>query len=161
MIHVVSEVVVLVGLTFYFNQKNKKLVAHIEDLAQRVEEQEDLLQKHDQIIKQIVAYISKQQAVGQHRSSVSQPQVRRSPPTRRVKHSQKVLLKPPASPRDLPPSSQVRVSFANAPQTSIEVVDDSNSEEEEDLDAELKEELSDLVETEDSLKKESQVKKDA
>ena len=160
MIHVVSEVVVLVGLTFYFNQKNKKLVAHIADLAQRVEEQEDLLQKHEQIIKQIVAYISKQQAASQHHSSVSQPQVRRSPPTRRVKQSQKVLFKPPAK-EDLPSSSRVRVSFASAPQTSIEVVDDSNSEEEEDLDAELKEELSDLVETEDSLKKESQVKKDA
>ena len=41
MVHIVSEVVVLVGLAFYFNQKNKKLLAHIEDLAQRVEEQED------------------------------------------------------------------------------------------------------------------------
>ena len=54
MIHVVSEVVVLVGITFYFNQKNKTLLAHIEELAQRVEEQEDLLQKHDQIIQKII-----------------------------------------------------------------------------------------------------------
>ena len=51
MVHIASEVVVLVGLTFYFNQKNKKLMRHIEDLAQRVEEQEDLLQKHEQIIQ--------------------------------------------------------------------------------------------------------------
>jgi hypothetical protein len=54
MIHIASEIVVLVGLTFYFNQKNRKLMSHIEDLAQKIEEQEDLLQKHEQIIKKMV-----------------------------------------------------------------------------------------------------------
>ena len=68
MVHILSEVVVVVGLTFYFNQKNKKLMAHIEDLAQRVEEQEDLLQKHDQIIQQLVDHIGKQQAMMQQLS---------------------------------------------------------------------------------------------
>ena len=58
MAHIFSEIIVIVGLTFYFHQKNKKLLAHIEDLAQRVEEQEDLLQKHDLIIKKFVGYIS-------------------------------------------------------------------------------------------------------
>jgi hypothetical protein len=58
LIHVASEIVVLVGLTFYFNQKNKKLMNHIEDLAQRLEEQEDLLQKHEEIIKKLVQAVN-------------------------------------------------------------------------------------------------------
>jgi hypothetical protein len=68
MIHIVSEVVVLIGLTFYFNQKNKKLLNHIEDLAQRIEEQEDLLQKHENIIKKLVSSINEL-----HANNPSQP----------------------------------------------------------------------------------------
>ena len=57
-IHIASEIVILLGLTFYFNQKNKKLLGYIEDLSQRVEEQEDLLQKHEEIIKKLVEFIN-------------------------------------------------------------------------------------------------------
>jgi hypothetical protein len=46
-IHIVTEVVVLIGIIFYFSSKNRKLLSHIEDLSQRLEEQEDILQKHD------------------------------------------------------------------------------------------------------------------
>ena len=38
MIHIVSEIVALVGITFYFNQKNKKMLEHINDLSKKVEE---------------------------------------------------------------------------------------------------------------------------
>jgi hypothetical protein len=48
-IHIASEVVVLCGLTFYFSSKNKKLMGHIEELAQRLEEQEDHIQKLEQL----------------------------------------------------------------------------------------------------------------
>jgi hypothetical protein len=54
MIHIASEIIVLIGLTFYFNQKNKKLLGHIEDLAQRIEEQEDILQKHEQMLQKLL-----------------------------------------------------------------------------------------------------------
>ena len=137
MIHIVSEVVVVVALTFYFNQKNKKLMAHIEDLAQRVEEQEDLLQKHEQIIKQLVDHISKQQTVIQQK--VAQPPVR----TRKVRAKRRVsspLTKPPEPPR--------KVHFAPTAES------ESESESETDLDNELKEELNDLVNNDDNLKKE-------
>ena len=61
MIHIASEMVVLSGLTFYFSQKNKKLKGHIEDLAQRIEEQEDLLQQHEQVIRKLVDYVNTQE----------------------------------------------------------------------------------------------------
>ena len=58
LVHIASEVVIAIGLTFYFNQQNKKLKGYIEDLVQRVEEQEDLLQKHEQIIRKLVERIN-------------------------------------------------------------------------------------------------------
>ena len=153
MVHILSEVVVLVGLTFYFNQKNKKLMAHIEDLAQRVEEQEDLLQKHDQIIKQLVGHIGKQQAMMQQ-NAVPPPVVAsvKSPRYRKVRAKLRVPPQPSKTP--------VRVHFAPKPQES-ESEGESEGESDGDLDAELQEELNDLVEPDDSLKKESQVEKDA
>ena len=42
-IHIAAEILVLVGITFYFSSKNKKLSEHIEDLSQRLEDQEDLI----------------------------------------------------------------------------------------------------------------------
>jgi uncharacterized protein YoxC len=53
LIHIASEVVVLIGLTFYFSSKNKKLLGHVEELAQRLEEQEDRIQKLEVSIQQI------------------------------------------------------------------------------------------------------------
>ena len=53
MVHIISETVVLIGMTFYFSQKNKKLTEKIEALSQRLEEQEDLIQKHDGIIRKL------------------------------------------------------------------------------------------------------------
>lgn len=56
LVHVVSEVVVLIGITYYFSGKNKKLMNHIEDLVQRIEEQEDIIQQHDQQIKKLISF---------------------------------------------------------------------------------------------------------
>jgi hypothetical protein len=52
-IHIVSEVVVLLGITFYFNSKNKKLTGQLDELAQRVEEQENHIQKLENAIQQL------------------------------------------------------------------------------------------------------------
>ena len=163
MIHILSEVVVLVGLTFYFNQKNKKLMAHIEDLAQRMEEQEDLLQKHDQLLKQIVEHISKQQAMA--RQNVTRPPPSSMGKPIQTRKSRDKISKPKKAP--------VRVRFAqdtkrtilpDTAQSNVEVeveveVEDEVEDEVEtelDLDTELREELNDLIEEEavDSLKKE-------
>lgn len=49
-IHIASEIIIILGITFYFSQKNKKIMNHINDLSQRLEEQEDVIQKYEQII---------------------------------------------------------------------------------------------------------------
>lgn len=59
MVHIVSEVVVLLGITLYFSSKNKKLMNHIEELAQRLEQQDDRLQSLENSQKQNNQYIMK------------------------------------------------------------------------------------------------------
>lgn len=44
-IHIAAEAVVLLGITVYFSSQNKKLTATIEELSQRLEEQEDRMEK--------------------------------------------------------------------------------------------------------------------
>jgi uncharacterized protein YoxC len=45
LIHIGLEVVALCGLAMYFSNKNKKLTSHIEDLTQKIDEQEDEINK--------------------------------------------------------------------------------------------------------------------
>lgn len=170
MIHIASEVVVLLGLTFYFNKKNKKIMEHIEDLAQRIEEQEDLLQKHEQVIKKLVNFINAQQTVSynvpsrkensknQKNSSIHQ-MAGVSPEKVSVNlHSRKPVLHKKA-PLVLSPESElksVKVSFDHMPPKEHKIEEVFSEEEENsDLDAELAEELKELHsdEEEDDLKK--------
>jgi predicted RNase H-related nuclease YkuK (DUF458 family) len=58
LIHVAAEIIVVIGITFYFSQKNKKLMGHINDLIQRIEEQEDTIQKHEQLINNLTNAIN-------------------------------------------------------------------------------------------------------
>lgn len=53
MVHIAAEVVVLIGITFFFSTKNRKLQSHIDELTQRLEDQEDHLQKLDVSLQQL------------------------------------------------------------------------------------------------------------
>ena len=53
-IHIVSEIIVLFGLTFYFTQKNNKLMGFINDLNKKIEDQESIIQKHEQMILKLI-----------------------------------------------------------------------------------------------------------
>jgi len=50
LIHYASEILVLTGLVIYFSKKNKTMMNHIEEISQRLEEQEETLQKHEKLI---------------------------------------------------------------------------------------------------------------
>ena len=146
-IHIASEILILLGLTFYFNQKNKKLLGYIEDLSQRVETQEDLLQKHEEIIKKLVDYINNiQKSENIVKTTVQKPKSKSplipstlpTPPTRQaptVRQARQAPLSPPSSLK----SSKVTFQQEN------ELDEDS------DLDAELSEELEELNEQESDM----------
>ena len=75
-IHMITEVVVILGVIFYFSSKNKKLLNHIENLSKRLEEQEDIIQKHEKIITQLIENSKKElyqaPVVAQYKVPVSQ-----------------------------------------------------------------------------------------
>jgi hypothetical protein len=178
MIHIASEIVVIIGLTFYFNQKNKKLMSHIEDLSQRIEEQEDLLQKHEQVIRKMVDFINQYQSEPNIQSKYVPPQqenikskktkpniakpVLSKPEPNIVKP---VLSKPePNIAKPVLSKSEPNIAKPEPKVTFNEVVkahqhknpppqedddEDEDDEEESDLDAELEEELKELVNSED------------
>jgi len=54
-IHIAAEVIVIGGVIFWFSQKHKALMQHLENLAQRIEAQDELLQRHDQVLKMIMS----------------------------------------------------------------------------------------------------------
>ena len=170
MIHIASEIIVLLGLTFYFNQKNKKIMSHIQDLSQRIEEQEDLLQKHEQVIKKLVDFISKQKSdsnniIHQHVNSpniqiknqnkkpspvipIPTKEIHTKPhvptPTKEIHTKHLVATSTPLKPE---PSKVTVVPLARKPiQSRIEEIEseDEEDEEESDLDTELAEELGEL-----------------
>ena len=144
LIHVTSEIVVLLGLTFYFSQKNRQLMSHIEGLATRLEEQEDLIQKHEQIIKKLVEYVNSENTRKSRQNSHQQPSYPRN-------SSQ--AQRTPKGPQHPPPPVKLFVHtelpftppVSNPTPSHIEIVEE---DEEEDLDAELESELGELVESE-------------
>lgn len=117
MVHITAEIVVLLGVVFYFSNKNKKLMVHIEDLTQRLEEHEETVQKHDEILSQIVSTLNN----GRRPAPV---------PVRREK-----IVR---SPKIAEQSPDRQVAFSNE--------NHSSTDEEEDLDEMISDELAELDE---------------
>ncbi len=168
-IHIASEIVVIVALTVYFTQKNKRLSKHIQELAQRLEEQEDIIQRHEQVIRKMVNLIN---SMGPKHPQTQNPQpknhVKPSYTKRFNKHPSPTGLpsaqitihtQGPSEPRHGPGFNPLAAIFGARPpprpsaHVDIEEVSDSESESsvsesesEEKLDADLEDELEELTE---------------
>ena len=59
LMHITAEVIVVIGIIYYINQKNKALSKDIDKLVQRIEEQEDIIQRHEQLIKRLIETLEK------------------------------------------------------------------------------------------------------
>ena len=136
MIHIATEAIALIGLAYYFSSKNKKLLEHIEDLAQRLEEQEDMIKKHEEIIIQLIQTVN-----NRHMSN--------TPILKPMKQPMKQPMKPKNT---LPEQSRYKEN-----ETVQEV--DSDGSEDSDLDADIAEELQDLNEELQDLNDEDVLKK--
>ena len=83
LLHIGAEIVTLLTFAFYFSKKNTKLLGYIEDLSQRVEEQEDIIQKHEAIIHKLV----------QRMNNMIMPTRRGTPPPLRKTAAEKGFVK--------------------------------------------------------------------
>jgi hypothetical protein len=126
-VRIVVESVVLLGVVFYFSNKNKKMMEHIGDLTQRLEEQEDRIEKLEKLMKLTEDNYMK--------------------PVNKVNKPKPVF-------KSLPKPVVVPLQPVNEDEISIESDDSDNeivSERESELDSLIKNELQELK---DDLKKE-------
>ena len=127
-LHIMAEVIALVGVSYYFFNKNKILMKHIEEIAQRLGEQDEILSKHDAILKKILATRFQSQT-----TTEIKPQVKSSPSP--------PPLQPPLTPQkvevdDFLTSSNIVVPVPPPVEPSITEITN--------LDDEIEQELSDL-----------------
>lgn len=164
MLHIVSEVVVLIGLTFYFSSQNKKLHEHIESVHGRLEKQEDKIQKLETTIQQMSTVITQLsqgvQQIGGNTAilanrvaSLSAPELKKpkKPVPKPVSEQKPTLVK--SKVRFTPSVKEVPEEEEDQEEEIVETEDDIIEEEDEeelsdsDLDAEIREELNELNDT--------------
>lgn len=147
LIHIAAEVVILVSLVYYFNQKHKKLLTIVEDLAQRIEDQEDLIQKHEQIIEklwQTITTLSTQQPT-QNSLPVYHSSPSQTPKSQELSKKGSRRTKSNTTPPVKRKPTPEQISTSPLPRRRVEeLYDEEDDEDNSDLDAELVEELSDL-----------------
>jgi hypothetical protein len=153
-LHVVGEIIALTGVVIYFSQKNSTLMKHIDELAARIEEQEDTIQKHEELLNKIVSNMKKT-AIPAESMKCGVPKAQAP--------VQQVAAKPKPKPKTQPTTPQVAHVFTAVPPQvfnlsiptshSLDVLEEYNNtgiteiqegETEEDLDMEIHEELSEL-----------------
>ena len=154
MVHIVAEFVVLLGITFYFTQKNKKLMGHLEDLSQRIEEHEDKIKNQDMKIQRLGEHINMMLQQNQQKVQVKpvnhQIETRTQPKKLHTKKvsQKKVVIQEEPSFIDIPISSIPQYS---EPEPLV-IVEEDEEESEAELDSMIKDELDELEDLDD-LKK--------
>jgi len=142
-IHIVCEAVVIFGLVIHFSKKNKKLTSYIEDVEQRLQEQEELIQKHEQIIGKLIETINNMTLSKQHSSK------KLNKPSQKKVHTQPPLKTPVPvlQQRSSRPKIDFYISEEDEEDEEEDEEEDDQEEEyssDEDLDAEIAEELQEL-----------------
>lgn len=93
-IHVVSEVVLFAGLVFWISKKNSNLTNTIDDLTQRIQEQEEQLKRHEELIKQLITNINN--LVPHHPPHHHKKVVHKKPPVK-TRITKEIVVPPPQS----------------------------------------------------------------
>lgn len=164
MVHIVSEVIVLLGMSFYFSSKNKTLQSHIENLSQRLEEQEDRIQKMENLLNQIPARLNDSLTAMNHNIEKNMEECYRKIEAKQamdiVENTQKktrkivpkAIIKIEQQPKPKKHTTPIITEMQELPKTTqVDFNDISDSE----LDNEIQDELNELTEDENSLKKQN------
>jgi hypothetical protein len=131
-IHIAGEILAFTGIVIYFYKRNKTLENQIKELAVRLEEQDEFIKKHEDVLKKIVANIKKTDTPSVKVSQVKKPEaqpVKKKEPT--------IVFKSQPNLHTL----DILDTFNNTTEPGIVELPE---ETEEDLDNEIQEELSEL-----------------
>jgi hypothetical protein len=144
LIHIAAEVIILSAVVIYFHLQNQKLTNHIKEIVKKLEEQDELLKKHDMILQRLLTVnVQSFQNPG--------PILRQPPPQpTRPLQAQQPIVQEQKPARQEKPKNKTEIKVEAKPvvlnlDTSIkEVEEESESENEEDLDEEIANELKEL-----------------
>jgi len=168
-IHIVSEVVIITGISIYFQLKVRNLHSTIEKLENKIEQQDQVIQNHEQLLLRIMNNVdSMNNNIFEMRKSLEDKKLNNPPSSIKVnkkdkdKKLQPKLITPPIQTPQLfiNPQQQLNkpIFFPNIPQTEnifvmeikpTEKISSSSHKieeiiENEDLDKELEKELQEL-----------------
>ena len=160
-IHIVSEVLIIGALTYYFHQKNKTIMTVVNELTERVKIQDEIIHKHEQIISQlsnkidqlILNQVQKQEQFVPPKQNNTKQNKKNKPEVQHLFVEMPNIQIPSSLFFDTqkqvePSSSKVEEMNEDEPednnQNSLETIEEELNEEE--LDAELADELKDLEE---------------
>lgn len=115
-IHIVADVAILMSITVYFMNENKKLVSQIDTLSKKVESQEERITKQDGVILEILKHLDN------------------------TKPSFKEIVIEPSLPSPLPPGCCFISSTGNQVCSPIEEVDEEDDDDDEEDDGQHVEE---------------------
>jgi hypothetical protein len=127
LIHIVSEVLILFVIVFYFSSKNRKLQTDIEHLAQKLEEQGEHLQKLEHVVRNIDMVLRQKMPLQ---------------PPRKAKIEQKMTENKMQQVRSSQPASSQQVPSRPPRPQVVEIEEEPYNEDE--LDGEIEEELQEL-----------------
>lgn len=137
MIHIATEVAVLTGLTMYFSAKNRTLLSYVEDLAQRLE-------AHESIIEEMKNEIDSLRNINRPISKPVNPKIVSKPVNPKIVNkpvnkptNPKIVNKPVNKPTTKPPQIQKPLSPIQE-ETEVESTNES------DIDKEIADELNEL-----------------
>jgi hypothetical protein len=115
LVHIGTEIVILAGLSYYFNNKNVKLLESIEVINLRLNQQEEMIQKQEMMIKKLMIKVEQN-------------------------HSQR---QPSIEPKKISKKQNI-VSFEETDKINIVRIEEDEEETESALDDEIEEELNEL-----------------
>lgn len=133
-LHIIAEIVVLVGIVFCFNSKIKKLSKYIEDLSLRLEQQEDEISNNKKLLLQLSNRLLTLEASPSSKVKKEVKKKQKSPPKKK-----EVRYEEPIDPltfilSQIPQTEKVRIAELAEEEETTEI-------NESDLDAELEEEM--------------------
>ena len=80
-IHIATEVITIIGLTIYFSRQNKKLYESIEVLTNSLNEQTEIIKKHEDIINNLLETVQRLISQQQIKQQPQNPHIIQQQPT--------------------------------------------------------------------------------
>lgn len=149
-LHVAAEVIALLGVSVYFSRQNRALSNQINELKSRLEEQHEIISRHEHALRQHTRLLQELQDERETRYTPA-PKVRKPPrvvPESIPEEEEEVRVYQPSKPVRMEVSPSPKLSspkpIPKPAKTMLEEDDVGDIEDESELDAELENELNEL-----------------